>query len=182
MHIHTGEHTNNCGTCGISFTKEDHLTEHMLFLSGDRSYSCGACGKSFTLKQSLSQHMIIHTRDKQLVCETYGNSFISKRDIERHLFIHTGEKTCICEICGKCLHECVDLQGIYLLIEEINHIKSSRMDRFVQRNAIFQHIHLGKTTFTKTRQAVSTHIYSRVRTKVYTHVLAMCSPCARDLS
>ena len=25
-------------------------------------------------------------------------------------------------------------------------------------------------------------IYSRVRTKVYTHVLAMCSPCARDLS
>ena len=30
--------------------------------------------------------------------------------------------------------------------------------------------------------AVIRDVYSRVRTKVYTHVLAMCSPCARDMS
>ncbi|XP_012262237.2 zinc finger protein 267 [Athalia rosae] len=127
-----GEHGYNCPTCGKSFKKEQHVTQHLkthegkqwecdvcskmfttkYFLkkhkrlhSGEMPYKCNICDKTFTFQQSYHKHRLYHKDDKPHACSTCGRSFKELSTLHNHERIHTGEKPFACETCGKCFRQ-----------------------------------------------------------------------------
>ncbi|XP_039296105.1 uncharacterized protein LOC111044974 [Nilaparvata lugens] len=121
-----------CKTCGKSFKKEQHLTQHerthelkqwecdicskvfstKYFLkkhkrlhTGEMPYTCATCGKSFTFQQSYHKHLLYHSDEKPHVCAECGRAFKELSTLHNHQRIHTGEKPFACETCGKCFRQ-----------------------------------------------------------------------------
>ncbi|RZF46923.1 hypothetical protein LSTR_LSTR013235 [Laodelphax striatellus] len=121
-----------CKTCGKSFKKEQHLTQHerthevkqwdcdicskvfstKYFLkkhkrlhTGEMPYTCATCGKSFTFQQSYHKHLLYHSDEKPHVCCECGRAFKELSTLHNHQRIHTGEKPFACETCGKCFRQ-----------------------------------------------------------------------------
>lgn len=53
-----------CGVCGRSFYKPEHLRRHERRHTGSRPYSCKTCGRAFSRQDSLLRHARLHERPR----------------------------------------------------------------------------------------------------------------------
>ncbi|KAK7076752.1 hypothetical protein SK128_024710, partial [Halocaridina rubra] len=51
-----------CGVCGKSFIRNEHLRRHVLTHSGEKPYACNTCGKAFSRREHLTKHMRSHIK------------------------------------------------------------------------------------------------------------------------
>lgn len=52
-----GESPFKCSYCAKSFTRKEHLTNHVRQHTGESPYRCPYCGKTFTRKEHLTNHV-----------------------------------------------------------------------------------------------------------------------------
>lgn len=58
---HTGETPHRCDFCSKTFTRKEHLLNHVRQHTGESPHRCGFCSKSFTRKEHLVNHIRQHT-------------------------------------------------------------------------------------------------------------------------
>lgn len=58
---HTGETPHRCDFCSKTFTRKEHLLNHVRQHTGESPHRCGFCNKSFTRKEHLVNHIRQHT-------------------------------------------------------------------------------------------------------------------------
>uniref|UniRef100_A0A8B9R2G0 HIC ZBTB transcriptional repressor 1 n=1 Tax=Anas platyrhynchos TaxID=8839 RepID=A0A8B9R2G0_ANAPL len=58
--LHLGLKPFACDACGMRFTRQYRLTEHMRIHSGEKPYECQVCGGKFAQQRNLISHMKMH--------------------------------------------------------------------------------------------------------------------------
>uniref|UniRef100_A0A8C5X129 HIC ZBTB transcriptional repressor 1 n=1 Tax=Malurus cyaneus samueli TaxID=2593467 RepID=A0A8C5X129_9PASS len=58
--FHLGLKPFACDACGMRFTRQYRLTEHMRIHSGEKPYECQVCGGKFAQQRNLISHMKMH--------------------------------------------------------------------------------------------------------------------------
>lgn len=99
--ILVGESPHKCGLCTKSFTRKEHLTNHIRQHTGESPHRCHFCAKSFTRKEHLVNHVRVHTGDSPHRCEFCQKSFTRKEHLTNHLRQHAGEASHCCNVCSK---------------------------------------------------------------------------------
>ncbi len=66
---HTGELSNTCDICKMSFPHHNNLTRHKLIHAGERPFRCVECDKPFTKMSYLVVHMRMHTGELPYTCD-----------------------------------------------------------------------------------------------------------------
>ena len=70
-------------------------------MNSEKQYECDDCFKSFTRKDHLRNHVItIHGEGNKKPCEICG-SLISKNNMNAHIKTHQGTKDYQCDLCQK---------------------------------------------------------------------------------
>ncbi|KAG4070162.1 hypothetical protein HA402_003852 [Bradysia odoriphaga] len=94
--VHSGENKVDkpfkCPTCHAGFSRNNHLTRHLLIHTNERPFACDICNRSFRRKDSLKSHVNIHTGERPFACEICNRSFQRKHHLRDHMNIHIGGK------------------------------------------------------------------------------------------
>lgn len=81
---HTGETPHRCDICKKSFTRKEHFMNHVMWHTGETPHHCQACGKKYTRKEHLANHMRSHTNDTPFRCEICGEWKTNSAILLRH--------------------------------------------------------------------------------------------------
>ena len=100
-----------CAECGVRFTIESDLKEHIKGHRAGGSYPCLCCDQVFEYPKDLNEHVCItHICYKRYTCSMCGTGFRSKSSFEIHLARHEF---------GDC-YECVQCNMVFLSAHERN--------------------------------------------------------------
>ena len=109
--IHAGEKRHACPYCQKSFSRKDHLKNHLRIHDPNKElYKCGQCGKEYASPFAYKTHLAIHSaEDGNLTCGVCKEEFQDKETLLAHLKVHagarsikdSGEKTQQCPSCDK---------------------------------------------------------------------------------
>ncbi|XP_052864404.1 zinc finger protein with KRAB and SCAN domains 5-like [Anopheles cruzii] len=83
----TGESPFKCSYCAKSFTRKEHLTNHVRQHTGESPYRCPYCGKTFTRKEHLTNHVRLHTGETPYQCTYCGKKFTRKEHLTNHVSV-----------------------------------------------------------------------------------------------
>lgn len=79
-----------CTSCGQSFDKKPHLSEHMIKYHGKTNpYVCPVCKKSFEKRSNQIQHILTHMHNLY-TCDVCGAKFPRRSTLICHRKIHPG--------------------------------------------------------------------------------------------
>lgn len=83
-----GESPHRCEFCQKTFTRKEHLTNHLRQHTGETPHCCNICSKPFTRKEHLVNHMRSHTGERPFACNECGKSFPLKGNLLFHQRSH----------------------------------------------------------------------------------------------
>lgn len=84
----SGESPHRCEFCQKTFTRKEHLTNHLRQHTGETPHCCNICSKPFTRKEHLVNHMRSHTGERPFACNECGKSFPLKGNLLFHQRSH----------------------------------------------------------------------------------------------
>ena len=80
-----------CVTCGKTFRRENHLTNHLRYHTGhsgsQKSFLCEKCGSRFKVKENLVKHLTVHSRESRANKVTSSGETCEKL-LKHDLMIH----------------------------------------------------------------------------------------------
>lgn len=85
--------TNECGTCGKSFSKPSNLKRHLLSHGSDGSFQCDLCEKSFARPDTRDKHLlsvhgvfVVKGMEKAVRCvhSSCDQTFTARKNMLRH--------------------------------------------------------------------------------------------------
>ncbi|XP_077382627.1 uncharacterized protein LOC144022059 [Festucalex cinctus] len=98
----SGDHV--CGVCGLRFSSDFKLQDHVNLHTGARPYCCAECGKRFSQIHNYRVHLRTH-RPKKTVrphCRICLMSFASHKSLEHHLSVtHFEHQFYECDLCKR---------------------------------------------------------------------------------
>ncbi|PNF22522.1 hypothetical protein B7P43_G13958 [Cryptotermes secundus] len=93
-----------CVPCGMVFTEEDNLYDHVRFTHRGQSFICNECGGHFNSRAALRGHLRSHRKLRHHKCEVCNKTFLDKQTLNEHSVSHMEVKPYQCHICGKYLN------------------------------------------------------------------------------
>lgn len=98
--IFSGETPHRCDFCSKTFTRKEHLLNHVRQHTGESPHRCNFCSKSFTRREHLVNHVRQHTGETPFQCgycpkaftrkDHLGNTFLLLKS--RIHFLHYDER------------------------------------------------------------------------------------------
>lgn len=98
---HTGVVPYVCQVCKKSFRHYPTFKEHRRTHSDANSFLCSECGKTFYTRSSFWEHVTRHSGNRRFACEHCPTKFFTRRSWMQHQSKHTGERPYTCNICDK---------------------------------------------------------------------------------
>ena len=107
MRTHTGGKPHVCSECHDSFSRLEHLRDHVMKMHTNTKHDCVDCGKQFTSIAALRKHRyVVHenkprkkTKRRPKICSYCGHVFYMLCDLKAHEMAHRGEKPFKCSQC-----------------------------------------------------------------------------------
>lgn len=90
-----------CQYCSKTFTRKEHMVNHVRKHTGETPHRCDICKKSFTRKEHFMNHVMWHTGETPHHCQACGKKYTRKEHLANHMRSHTNDTPFRCEICGK---------------------------------------------------------------------------------
>ena len=79
----------SCHMCNYTFTRKQHLTNHIRTHTGERPFSCDQCDYTCVQKSALTSHLRTHTGERPFSCDVCGKLFARSSSLNQHKQIHT---------------------------------------------------------------------------------------------
>ncbi|XP_069686218.1 uncharacterized protein [Periplaneta americana] len=93
-----------CVPCGMVFTEENNLYDHIRFSHRGQAFICSECGGHFNSKAALRGHLRSHRNLRHHKCDICSKTFLDKQTLKEHAVSHMDVKPFQCHICGKYLN------------------------------------------------------------------------------
>lgn len=90
-----------CQYCSKTFTRKEHMVNHVRKHTGETPHRCDICKKSFTRKEHFMNHVMWHTGETPHHCQACGKKYTRKEHLANHMRSHTNDTPFRCEICGE---------------------------------------------------------------------------------
>lgn len=90
-----------CQYCAKTFTRKEHMVNHVRKHTGETPHRCDICKKSFTRKEHFMNHVMWHTGETPHHCQVCGKKYTRKEHLANHMRSHTNDTPFRCEICGE---------------------------------------------------------------------------------
>lgn len=126
-----------CQYCSKTFTRKEHMVNHVRKHTGETPHRCDICKKSFTRKEHFMNHVMWHTGETPHHCQACGKKYTRKEHLANHMRSHTNDTPFRCEICGEL---CNFLFFIFFLRE----ILKNAIDNFCLKNNYQKNIFIVK--------------------------------------
>lgn len=105
-----------CQYCAKTFTRKEHMVNHVRKHTGETPHRCEICKKSFTRKEHFMNHVLWHTGETPHQCEVCGKKYTRKEHLANHMRSHTNDTPFRCEICGEWRRKILLISAEYIQV------------------------------------------------------------------
>lgn len=83
----SGETPHRCDFCSKTFTRKEHLLNHVRQHTGESPHRCNFCSKSFTRREHLVNHVRQHTGETPFQCGYCPKAFTRKDHLGNRFYL-----------------------------------------------------------------------------------------------